>query len=167
MQFFTGGIISGLMGAIQYYLCVNFAAMSLKHNVSEAHTCHEMGPGTAGEFLIEFVGFVMQIVLVWIAFLLLPYSEKKGEFKFQYLTEEEVLFVFETFVSLQFGDNGNQCVDSLLFFLIIFFFSKFIVFMILNFKKKKNSMKIFRGSMTFILTNFFFFFFRLNLRKKQ
>jgi len=65
-QFVTGGFIAGLVGAFQYFSCIN---------VEFPPTCDETGPGASSSFVLEVIEFLGNIVLVWIAFLMLgwPY----------------------------------------------------------------------------------------------
>ena len=65
LQFITIGLLSSLIGAAQYAYCAS----------SFEPTCDVNGP-TIEYFELGF--FVLQIILVWLAFAQLPYSVKKG-----------------------------------------------------------------------------------------
>ncbi|KNC49046.1 uncharacterized protein AMSG_05006 [Thecamonas trahens ATCC 50062] len=64
LQFVTTGFLPALISAVQFYVCT-------------AHTgrCDRDGPG---EPLWTYGLFLGQILIVWLAFVLLPYSVKKG-----------------------------------------------------------------------------------------
>lgn len=68
MQALTVGIIGAIRGAALYGICVNVLPP----------TCHVDAPGMSEFFFIELGAFFGQIVLVWVAFMLLPCSDKKG-----------------------------------------------------------------------------------------
>jgi hypothetical protein len=83
MQFITVGVLSAVIAAIQYLNCVNLredAVVDLASTKHLPHNCHLYGPGTTGGFYfyIEMGFFIIQCLLVYIAFLKLPYSVKKG-----------------------------------------------------------------------------------------
>uniref|UniRef100_A0A7S4RTH6 Uncharacterized protein n=1 Tax=Alexandrium monilatum TaxID=311494 RepID=A0A7S4RTH6_9DINO len=72
MQFLSHGIIRTLTGFFIYVGCVTALA-------NEAdHSCEENGPGIVGRMEVIIGGWVLQIVLVWTAFCLLPWSKDKG-----------------------------------------------------------------------------------------
>jgi len=71
-QFLSHGIIRTLTGFFIYIGCVTSQASEWEH------TCEENGPGIAGRMEIIVGGWVLQIVLVWAAFCLLPCSKDKG-----------------------------------------------------------------------------------------
>jgi len=69
-QFVSGGVIAGLIGGIRLQYC-------------SAHlSCHHIGgggaPGMYRGFYFETVAFVLNVVLVWAAFVMLPCSKQKG-----------------------------------------------------------------------------------------
>eukprot|EP00746_Dinoflagellata_sp_MGD_P140548 gnl/MRDRNA2_/MRDRNA2_73791_c0_seq1.p1 gnl/MRDRNA2_/MRDRNA2_73791_c0~~gnl/MRDRNA2_/MRDRNA2_73791_c0_seq1.p1 ORF type:complete len:414 (+),score=69.61 gnl/MRDRNA2_/MRDRNA2_73791_c0_seq1:63-1304(+) len=70
MQFLTLGILRAFIGYAQYYGCTI--------DDGERHTCKKRGPGTGPDFWLTNLGFVVCLLLGWIAFLLLPYSKDKG-----------------------------------------------------------------------------------------
>lgn len=70
-QFFTLGILSACVGSVQYYICT----MSVPQN------CDKHGPM---ESFWTVILFVFQIINVFVAFLMLNCSEKKGGFYYQY-----------------------------------------------------------------------------------
>lgn len=85
-QFIGVGMISTLTGALRYVKCVNFQPSlqpvddqnnhtSISHTFS--HTCDVSGPGSNNSFYLDFLGFVLQIVLVWVAFFHLPYTKTR------------------------------------------------------------------------------------------
>ena len=64
LSFVTTGVLPALIASIQYYICT-------------AHTgkCYSEGPG---EPLWTYIVFVVQVLIVWIAFAILPFTYKKG-----------------------------------------------------------------------------------------
>ena len=76
MQFIAQGIIPIIVGSIQLYFCT----------YSEENSCEDNGP-EAEYFEVGF--FLLQIILVWLAFALLPFSEKKGANRYHVTEQEE------------------------------------------------------------------------------
>eukprot|EP00440_Ansanella_granifera_P028639 gb/GFBE01031112.1/.p1 GENE.gb/GFBE01031112.1/~~gb/GFBE01031112.1/.p1 ORF type:complete len:522 (+),score=89.25 gb/GFBE01031112.1/:1-1566(+) len=72
MQFITQGFLRSFLGFFQYLSCATAPG-----NDSD-HFCETRGPGSTMPMAIVLVGYVLQIVLVWIAFILLPCSKAKG-----------------------------------------------------------------------------------------
>lgn len=65
LQFVTLGVLSAVIGAVQYYICTTTVPMS----------CEDYAPM---EELWSIAIFFIQVVMVWIAFILMAYSKKKG-----------------------------------------------------------------------------------------
>lgn len=107
LQFVTLGVINSIIGAAQYVHCVNFdnrhfyvpkdttvladINTARNYNLTSfydqgglplteiwAHSCREAGPATMPIFYIDMIAFGVQILFIWGAFGLLPYSRKKG-----------------------------------------------------------------------------------------
>jgi len=72
MQFFSHGILRTIMGFFLYFSCV-----TLPKNADQ-HGCENLGPGLAGHFETILGGWVLQVLLVWLAWSLLPCSIDKG-----------------------------------------------------------------------------------------
>jgi len=70
LQFFTIGIVGSVLGSVQYYICVSKAPP----------TCDKDSPR---ESFWTMVLFFLQVVVVFVAFLLMNCSEKKGGFYYQ------------------------------------------------------------------------------------
>eukprot|EP00030_Apusomonadida_sp_AF-17_P006087 a677559_27.p2 GENE.a677559_27~~a677559_27.p2 ORF type:complete len:554 (+),score=268.89 a677559_27:64-1662(+) len=64
MIFWTTGVITSLVASVQFYVCA-----------TQVDNCQRHGPG---EPIWLFIVFCLQIVFVWMAFALLPCSQKKG-----------------------------------------------------------------------------------------
>jgi hypothetical protein len=64
-QFFSLGVVSGCVGAVQYFLCAS----------TQPSTCPRYAPR---ELLHTAILFAMQIVLVWVAFAMLTCAKNKG-----------------------------------------------------------------------------------------
>jgi len=71
-QFLSHGIIRTLSGFFTYIACVTAEANEWEHS------CDVRGPGLAGSIEVALGGWVLQILLVWAAFALLPCSKDKG-----------------------------------------------------------------------------------------
>jgi len=71
-QFISHGIVRTITGFFLYLNCVTVPAKA------EGHECDESGPGMAGPTDVILGGWILQVVLIWIAFLLLPWSKEKG-----------------------------------------------------------------------------------------
>lgn len=69
-QFLTQGVLRSLVGFFTYLNCVTAVAEA-------EHKCANSGPGSSAPMAIALVGYVLQIALVWIAFLLLPCSSRR------------------------------------------------------------------------------------------
>jgi hypothetical protein len=87
MQFITVGVLSAVIAAVQYLNCVNLQGKIVIDQTIPgrpenylAHTCNAFGPGQAGGFYfyIEMGFFILQTLLVYLAFMRLPYTIKKG-----------------------------------------------------------------------------------------
>mmetsp|Transcript_84496 Transcript_84496/g.167741 ORF Transcript_84496/g.167741 Transcript_84496/m.167741 type:complete len:338 (-) Transcript_84496:41-1054(-) len=72
MQFFSHGILRTIMGFFLYFACV-----TLPKDPGE-HGCENLGPGLAGHFETILGGWVLQVLLVVLAWSLLPCSKDKG-----------------------------------------------------------------------------------------
>ncbi|CAE7747810.1 unnamed protein product [Symbiodinium pilosum] len=70
-QYLTQGVIRSLMGYFMYLNCITAPGQA-------EDNCATNGPGSVAPTALVLVGYVLQIVLVWIAFVLLPFSSKKG-----------------------------------------------------------------------------------------
>ncbi|CAE7925932.1 unnamed protein product [Symbiodinium sp. KB8] len=70
-QYLTQGLVRSLMGYFLYLNCVTAPGQ-------EEDFCATNGPGSVAPTLIVLVGYLLQVVLVWTAFLLLPFSSRKG-----------------------------------------------------------------------------------------
>merc|ERR1719476_578064 len=64
-QFISSGVIQAVIAAVKYYMCVHPGG---------SHSCDTEGPGSTQDLGSGLVDFVGSCVLVWAAFLLLPYS---------------------------------------------------------------------------------------------
>lgn len=86
LQFFTIGCLGGLIGYINFYNCVHYFGGYSKTSINRCAAQGEMDPIIYG---IEISGFVLQIVMIWISYLLTPLSKKKGELRFKYRKLDE------------------------------------------------------------------------------
>eukprot|EP00475_Leptophrys_vorax_P033852 TRINITY_DN5387_c0_g1_i1.p1 TRINITY_DN5387_c0_g1~~TRINITY_DN5387_c0_g1_i1.p1 ORF type:complete len:677 (-),score=189.38 TRINITY_DN5387_c0_g1_i1:40-1848(-) len=77
MQFLTGGIILGLVGAARYYVCVLYG------------TCIEGAPGVSEGMIFSLVEFFGTVLLVWIAIFSLRFTEKHGKLKFKIQQQQQ------------------------------------------------------------------------------
>jgi len=82
-MFLSQGVIRSITGFFTYLNCASMPALratEVPENglVYAGPTCHENGPGMAGDVMLPLAGFAFQVLLVWLAFILLPWSEEKG-----------------------------------------------------------------------------------------
>lgn len=82
-QFISHGIVRTLLGFFTFVNCVVADA-------DETHTCQETGPGILGNFYVVLAGYLGQVCLVWIAFMLLPFSKEKGRTTLKIIEAEDV-----------------------------------------------------------------------------
>eukprot|EP01017_Pseudomicrothorax_dubius_P008976 TRINITY_DN12990_c0_g1_i1.p1 TRINITY_DN12990_c0_g1~~TRINITY_DN12990_c0_g1_i1.p1 ORF type:complete len:524 (-),score=100.14 TRINITY_DN12990_c0_g1_i1:34-1605(-) len=83
LQFFTNGLLNGMIGYIQYYVC----STNIKYNalnIAEYGKCMIEGPGSQINYFLDVIAEILKIALVWLCFLMLPYSKAKGRPKFRY-----------------------------------------------------------------------------------
>lgn len=70
LQFISGGVMAGLLGGVRLQVCASM------------DTCDTFGangaPGMYRGFFFESAAFCLNVVLVWLAFLLLPCTHQKG-----------------------------------------------------------------------------------------
>lgn len=71
-QFITLGLIRATLGFILFINCVTAPADD------DDHQCEHTGPGAQDNVWLSTGGFVLQVVLAWLAFLMLPCSRQKG-----------------------------------------------------------------------------------------
>ncbi|EAR89534.2 transmembrane protein, putative (macronuclear) [Tetrahymena thermophila SB210] len=76
MQFFSVGVTGSLLGYALFFFC---STVNDYNSVSDYYKCKNNGPGSKINIVSDIVGFLLQIVLCWIAFLLLPCSKQKGQ----------------------------------------------------------------------------------------
>ena len=74
-QFITGGLLSMLQGAVIYFKCFTW------HDADLGQCISEHGPGRVSSLAGAMADYLGSIVLVWIAFLALPYSREHREEK--------------------------------------------------------------------------------------
>ncbi|CAK0896584.1 unnamed protein product [Prorocentrum cordatum] len=80
-QFITLGLIRSTLGFILFIGCVTAPAED------DQHQCEHHGPGAQDNVWLATGGFVLQVVLAWLAFLLLPCSKQKGRSDLQGVIE--------------------------------------------------------------------------------
>lgn len=74
------GIITGAVGAITYFDCVNFDSEEVVEGSDVwLHECNKSGPAAYTAFYIDIIGFFFCSLLILTAFFMLPYSRKKGQ----------------------------------------------------------------------------------------
>jgi len=90
-QFFSWGIIKGLVGFLQYFSCVTFPNLSevaSGKQEPDPSRCMTNGPGMKEEYFILVGSWLLPLVLVWICMLLLSGAEEKGRSKLKILDDE-------------------------------------------------------------------------------
>mmetsp|Transcript_73393 Transcript_73393/g.215166 ORF Transcript_73393/g.215166 Transcript_73393/m.215166 type:complete len:468 (-) Transcript_73393:131-1534(-) len=83
MQFFSHGILRTILGFFLYFACVTMPRRS------DEHGCENLGPGLAGNFELILGGWVLQVLLVWLAWALLMCSKDKGRSELKGRIEHE------------------------------------------------------------------------------
>mmetsp|Transcript_47373 Transcript_47373/g.106482 ORF Transcript_47373/g.106482 Transcript_47373/m.106482 type:complete len:549 (-) Transcript_47373:180-1826(-) len=73
-QFFTTGVVSLLTIAVEYFMCYLFAGDAVRECINRR------GPGASSSFWRLGVDLVATVLLVWIAFFVLPYSKRRYAF---------------------------------------------------------------------------------------
>jgi len=69
LQFICSGVLMMCIAAYMYYMCVHPGGF---------HTCDETGPGVKQDILVSLSDWMGTCVLVWVAFLWLPCSERSA-----------------------------------------------------------------------------------------
>lgn len=72
VQFLTQGVIRAVLGFFLYLQCATAPANE------DQHSCENDGPGSTSPMATVLAAYGIQLVLCWVAFALLPCSEKKG-----------------------------------------------------------------------------------------
>lgn len=72
-QFISHGILRTIIGFYLYLGCVTAPAKE------DDHHCEDSGPGIAGPMEVILGGWFLQVILIWIAFILVNYSKAKGK----------------------------------------------------------------------------------------
>jgi len=80
-QFLAMGVIRAITGMLMFFRCVSGNA----HDSD--HTCDTNGPGTGASFFPTLGGFVIQVVICWIAFFFLRCSKDHGRLKMKGVVE--------------------------------------------------------------------------------
>lgn|SRR3990167_8655917 len=90
MQFISMACLNGIIAYVQYYFCISTAQGKGILNYYELNRCgaatKDVDPVT---YYIEIGTFFLKIFLVWVAFLLLPCSNKLGVPSFRIQSEED------------------------------------------------------------------------------
>ncbi|KAL4470316.1 hypothetical protein ABPG74_011927 [Tetrahymena malaccensis] len=76
MQFFSVGVTGSLLGYALFFFC---STINDYDSISDYYKCKNNGPGSKINIISDIVGFLLQIVLCWIAYLFLPCSKQKGQ----------------------------------------------------------------------------------------
>lgn len=97
MQFVTQGVINGTIGYLQYFQCLN-----LNKNINKYSCNKDDGPGAQIYFYYDVVVYCLQVLMIWMAFIMLPCSKQKGKPRFKYDDNNEE----EEFVAK--GANANN-----------------------------------------------------------
>ncbi|KAL4439601.1 hypothetical protein ABPG74_004003 [Tetrahymena malaccensis] len=86
LQFFSIGVIGGTIGFYMYFKCVEentHLSLSIQQN------CYQYGPSMLIHPRIDLIAFGINILLVWITLIFLPFSEQKGKLRFKNAEIEE------------------------------------------------------------------------------
>lgn len=75
LQFLTLGCLSSILGYGFYYYCATFQS---DDGTDKVNRCAARGSSDLIVYLLEVGGFALQIILVWLAYLMVPCSQQKG-----------------------------------------------------------------------------------------
>lgn len=98
MIFFTAGVLNTIIGYLLYFNCATLNEYVTHEdfykfifffieNINLKTRCLNYGPGQSIDFFVDTLSFFLQIILVWLSFVLLQFSKAKGLPKFHYLKE--------------------------------------------------------------------------------
>mmetsp|Transcript_27000 Transcript_27000/g.77476 ORF Transcript_27000/g.77476 Transcript_27000/m.77476 type:complete len:488 (+) Transcript_27000:148-1611(+) len=89
-QFFSWGLVKGIVGFSIYFYCTTFPNMELlleelevtevmnTSSIAHLQNCESHGPGMSEQYWVSVMSWLLPLVLVWISFFLLPWSKEKG-----------------------------------------------------------------------------------------
>eukprot|EP00928_Gymnodinium_smaydae_P026047 TRINITY_DN20558_c0_g3_i1.p1 TRINITY_DN20558_c0_g3~~TRINITY_DN20558_c0_g3_i1.p1 ORF type:complete len:1320 (-),score=271.03 TRINITY_DN20558_c0_g3_i1:245-4204(-) len=78
-QFISQGLIAMLLGYFTYFSCLTVELLKdAQWDGTTYHACEVSGPGMNATFWVNIGGMLLQIVLVWVSFLALPFAEEKA-----------------------------------------------------------------------------------------
>merc|ERR1719362_832058 len=116
-QFFSWGIVKGLVGFMQYFACVTFpkvTEMANGINVPDPERCMTSGPGMGELYWILVASWLTPLVLVWLSLFLLRFAEEKGRSTLGLLEEaEDEKRAKEEAKAAQGEDNADNAADAI------------------------------------------------------
>jgi hypothetical protein len=74
-------VIGTFVGYLTFYSC---STISVYSNKDDADNCRTQGPAIFLNIWADIVGFLLQLILIWVSWILLPCSKLKGRPKFRY-----------------------------------------------------------------------------------
>lgn len=87
LQFLTMGCMNGLIAYIIYFFCISTSRGM--NDVEGVNACSAKGDSDVFHYWIEVGTFGLKILLVWLSYFLLPYSERKGQVSFRIQSDVE------------------------------------------------------------------------------
>ncbi|EGR28107.1 hypothetical protein IMG5_182920 [Ichthyophthirius multifiliis] len=75
VQFFSIGMSGTLIGYALFFNCTTLNDYS---SPQDFYKCKTEGPGSKINVIIDLLGFLLQIALCWLSFLIIPFSKSKG-----------------------------------------------------------------------------------------
>jgi len=116
-QFFSWGVVKGLVGFMQYFACVTFpkvTEMANGINEPDPERCMTSGPGMGELYWILVASWLTPLVLVWLSLFLLRFAEEKGRSTLGLLEEaEDEKRAKEEAKAAQAEDNADNAADAI------------------------------------------------------
>lgn len=109
-QFLSAGIARTVVGFFQYFSCATIPA------TRSDHLCDKTGPGLSENIYVLAGGWVLQVILIWMAFFMLPRAKAKGR---RDLNNQEIERLASTAASAM-SDNGGYVKYLMLYDLACF-----------------------------------------------
>jgi len=78
-------VIGTMVGYFTFYTCASVSAHDDRIKYEE---CRTEGPAIFLNVWADIIGFLLQVLLIWIAWVILPCSKVKGKPKFKYVIDE-------------------------------------------------------------------------------
>ncbi|CAD8052863.1 unnamed protein product [Paramecium primaurelia] len=120
MQFISIGLIGTMVGYFTFYSCAVVSTVDKSYQ-----DCKEEGPAIFLNFWSDIAGFLLQLLLVWLAIILLKCSKIKGQIRFKHVqvAEQQINNKIQKqscCLCCTFNDRGGRLYCFMLYDLICF-----------------------------------------------